>query len=239
MSEPRFRSLPLSSLRRWAPGAASLSDGLTRRDFIRICGASASTISLAQLLGFPRSGTAQTAKKGLIKTKLSPFFTALDGGDIQCELCPRRCRVAKGKRGLCRVRENRDGKYYSLVYGNPCAVHLDPIEKKPFFHVLPATSSFSLATAGCNLQCKFCQNWEISQASPEDLNNYDVPPELVIAKAKETGARSVAYTYVEPMIFYEYMSDIADLAKRAGLLNVCHSNGFINPEPLRNLCRVM
>jgi pyruvate formate lyase activating enzyme len=126
-----------------------------------------------------------------------------------------------------------------LVYGNPCAVHVDPIEKKPFFHVLPASNSFSLATAGCNLQCKFCQNWEISQASPEDLNNDDVPPELVIARARETGARSVAYTYVEPMIFYEYMFDTGLLAKKAGLLNVCHSNGFINPEPLRNLCRVM
>src|SRR5512139_3069694 len=239
MSETRFRSLPLSSLRRWAPGAASLSDGLTRRDFIRICGAGACAISLAQLLGFPRTGTAQTAKKGLIKTKLSPFFTALDGGDIRCELCPRRCRVAKGKRGLCRVRENRDGKYYSLVYGNPCAVHLDPIEKKPFFHVLPSSGSFSLATAGCNLQCKFCQNWEISQASPEDVFSHDVPPEMMVKMAQETKSRSIAYTYVEPTIFFEYMSDIAGLARKAGLLNVCHSNGFINPDPLKQLCKWM
>ena len=148
-------------------------------------------------------------------------------------------RSEKGERGFCRVRENRDGKYYSLVYGNPCAIHLDPIEKKPFFHVLPTTTSFSLATAGCNFQCKFCQNWEISQASPEDLYNHDVPPELIVKKAREMGARSVAYTYVEPTVFYEYMADIGELAKKAGLLNVCHSNGFINPEPLRNLCKTM
>jgi len=147
--------------------------------------------------------------------------------------------VAKGKRGLCRVRENRDGKYYSLVYGNPCAVHLDPIEKKPFFHVLPSSGSFSLATAGCNLQCKFCQNWEISQASPEDVFNHDVPPEMMVKLAQETKSRSIAYTYVEPTIFFEYMSDIAGLARKAGLLNVCHSNGFINPDPLKQLCKWM
>ena len=178
-------------------------------------------------------------KKGFIRTKLSPYFVPLEGGDIRCELCPHRCRVSRGKRGLCRVRENRDGKYYSLVYGNPCAMHPDPIEKKPFFHVLPGTISFSIATAGCNFQCKFCQNWEISQASPEDVFSYDVPPETIVKKAKEIGAHSIAYTYVEPTIFYEYMSDIAQLANKAGLLNVTHSNGFINPVPLRNLCKVL
>jgi pyruvate formate lyase activating enzyme len=215
------------------------SPQLSKREFLRFCGASLCLLSSAHLFGYPETSRAQAAKKGLIKTKLSPYFTSLDGGEIQCELCPHRCRVAKGKRGLCRVRENRDGKYYSLVYGNPCALHLDPIEKKPFFHVLPGTTSFSLATAGCNFQCKFCQNWEISQASPEDVYSYDVPPELIVSKAKEIGARSVAYTYVEPMIFYEYMSDISSLVKKAGLLNVTHSNGFINPVPLRNLCKVL
>jgi pyruvate formate lyase activating enzyme len=196
-------------------------------------------LSASQLFGFPETLRAQTAQKGLIKTKLSPYFTSLNGGEIQCELCPKRCHVSKGKRGFCRVRENRDGKYYSLVYGNPCAVHLDPIEKKPFFHVLPATTSFSLATAGCNFQCKYCQNWEISQASPEEVYSYEVPPEVVVQKAKEMGTRSVAYTYVEPMIFYEYMWDIGQLVKKVGLLNLCHSNGFINPDPLRNLCKVV
>jgi pyruvate formate lyase activating enzyme len=215
------------------------SPQLSKREFLQFCGASFCLLSSAYLFGYPETSRAQAAKKGLIKTKLSPYFTSLDGGEIQCELCPHRCRVAKGKRGLCRVRENRDGKYYSLVYGNPCALHLDPIEKKPFFHVLPGTTSFSLATAGCNFQCKFCQNWEISQASPEDVYSHDVPPELIVSKAKEIGARSVAYTYVEPMIFYEYMSDISSLVKKAGLLNVTHSNGFINPVPLRNLCKVL
>jgi pyruvate formate lyase activating enzyme len=212
---------------------------LTKREFLKICGATLCVLSASHLFGLPKTSEAQVAKKGLIKTKLSPFFTSLSGGDVQCDLCPKRCRVSKGKRGACRVRENRDGKYYSLVYGNPCAVHLDPIEKKPFFHVLPASTSFSLATVGCNFQCKFCQNWEISQASPEDVYNYDVSPEMMVKMAKEVKARSIAYTYVEPTIFYEYMVDIGQLAKKADLLNVCHSNGFINPEPLKNLCKVM
>jgi pyruvate formate lyase activating enzyme len=211
----------------------------TKREFLRFCGASFCMLSATYLFGFPETSRAQMAKKGLIKTKLSPYFTSLEGGEIQCELCPHRCRVTRGKRGICRVRENREGKYYSLVYGNPCAVHLDPIEKKPFFHIIPGTVSFSLATAGCNFQCKFCQNWEISQASPEEVMSYDVPPELIIKNAKESGARSVAYTYVEPTIFYEYMSDIGILAKKSGLLNVHHSNGFINPGPLKNLCKVL
>jgi len=212
---------------------------MTKRNFLRFCGMNLCMFSAASVLGLPKISLAQPAKKGLIKTKLSPYFTPLEGGDIQCELCPHRCRVPKGKRGICRVRENRDGKYYSLVYGNPCAIHLDPIEKKPLFHVLPGTGSFSLATAGCNFQCKFCQNWEISQAFPEDVYSYDVPPEIIVKKAKEMGAHSIAYTYVEPMIFYEYMLDIGYLVKKAGLLNVTHSNGFINPAPLRNLCKVL
>ena len=210
---------------------------MTKRSFLKVCGAGLCVFSIGGI--FAKTSNAQVPQRGLVKSKLSPFFTSLGGGEIRCELCPRRCRVSRGQRGFCRVRENRDGKYYSLVYGNPCAVHLDPIEKKPFFHLLPATNSFSLATAGCNFQCKFCQNWEISQASPEDLTNYDLPPESVVKRAREAGARSVAYTYVEPMIFYEYMYDIGLLARKAGLLNVCHSNGFINPEPLRNLCNVM
>lgn len=211
----------------------------TKREFLKFCGTSVCLLSATSLFGFPEISHAQMAKKGLIKTKLSPYFTPLEGGEIQCELCPHRCRVAKGKRGICRVRENRDGKYYSLVYGIPCAVHLDPIEKKPFSHVLPGTTSFSLATAGCNFQCKFCQNWEISQAFPEDIFSFEVSPELMVSRAKEIGARSIAYTYVEPTIFYEYMSDIGILAKKAGLLNVTHSNGFINHGPLKNLCKVL
>jgi pyruvate formate lyase activating enzyme len=211
----------------------------TKRQFLRFCGTSFCALSAAYLFGSPETSRAQWAKKGLVKTKLSPYFISLEGGEIQCELCPHRCRVAKGKRGICGVRENRDGKYYSLVYGNPCAVHVDPIEKKPFFHVLPGTTSFSVATAGCNFHCKFCQNWEISQATPEEVYSQEFSPGRVVREAKAMGAHSIAYTYVEPTIFYEYMIDIGALAKKSGLLNVYHSNGFINPAPLKHLCKVL
>jgi len=239
VSESFNNQLPSFNIENRILSKAGSNSHQTRREFLRFCGASFCMLSTAYLFGSPETSRAQMAKKGLIKTKLSPYFISLEGGEIQCELCPHRCRVAKGKRGICRVRENRDGKYYSLVYGNPCAVHLDPIEKKPLFHVLPGTGSFSLATAGCNFHCKFCQNWEISQAAPEDLYSYDVTPELMVNRAKEIGARSVAYTYSEPSIFYEYMIDIGTLVKKSGLLNVYHSNGFINPDPLKNLCKVL
>ena len=137
------------------------------------------------------------------------------------------------------MRENVDGRYYSLVYGNPCAVHVDPIEKKPFYHVLPGTISFSLATAGCNLTCKFCQNWEISQAKPDDTLNYRLSPEQAVEAAARSQCRSIASTYVEPTIFIEYMLDMGRLARAQKVLKVIHSNGYINAAPLDDLCQVL
>lgn len=232
-------SEPLIGFEKLMRTEVSSNPRLTKRQFLQFCSASFCMLSAISLFGRPKTSSAQTVTKGLIETKLSPYFSPLDGGEIQCELCPHRCRVAKGKRGICRVRENHDGKYYSLVYGNPCAVHLDPIEKKPFFHVLPGTTSFSLATAGCNFQCKFCQNWEISQAAPEDVYSEELSPEAVVKETKASRAHSIAYTYVEPTIFYEYMLDIGAIAKKSGFLNVYHSNGFINSAPLKHLCKVL
>lgn len=158
---------------------------------------------------------------------------------VQCLLCPAECLLADYQVGICRVRINRDGKLFSLVYGKPCAVHVDPIEKKPIFHMLPGTGSFSIATAGCNLTCQFCQNWEISQTNPEETRNADLPPEKVVEFALKKGCRSIAYTYSEPVVFFEYMLDTARLAKRRGLRNICVTGGYINPEPLRELAPVM
>ncbi len=209
---------------------------LSRRQLLKAGTCWAILLSLPDI---PAPAFAQQEVKGFIGTKLSPYFQSLNKQRIQCQLCPRECMVDKGQRGFCGVRENRDGKYYSLVYGNPCAVHVDPVEKKPFYHLLPTSTSFSIATAGCNFRCKFCQNWEISQTIPDETYNLDLPPEKVVALAKKAGSRSIAYTYVEPTIFYEYMLDTARLAKKAGILNVCHSNGFINPGPLKELCQVL
>jgi pyruvate formate lyase activating enzyme len=161
------------------------------------------------------------------------------GDYVQCTLCPHRCIVADGKRGLCRVRENRGGRLYSMVYGNPCAVHVDPIEKKPFYHFLPTASAFSIATAGCSLRCLYCQNWEISQVPPEETQNDNLPPEQVVSGALTNKAPVIAYTYSEPTVFYEYMLATARLGREAGLRSVVVSAGFVNTEPLRELCQAV
>lgn len=155
---------------------------------------------------------------------------------VECVLCDRHCRLEEGQRGDCRVRINLDGKLQTLVYGNPCAVHIDPIEKKPLYHVLPATAVFSIATAGCNLHCKYCQNWQISQRPAEETENYDLPPEKVVAAALESRCRSIAYTYSEPVVFFEYMLDTAKLAKAKELLNIFRTAAYIEKEPLLELC---
>ncbi len=161
------------------------------------------------------------------------------GTYVQCNLCPHRCIIADGERGTCRVRENQGGRLYSMVYGNPCARHVDPIEKKPFYHFLPTVSAFSIATAGCSLRCLYCQNWDISQTTPEETVNADMPPQDVVAYARQQGVPVIAYTYSEPMVFFEYVLDTVRLAQEAGLRNVVISAGFVNPEPLRDLCQVV
>ncbi|MFZ5450879.1 MAG: AmmeMemoRadiSam system radical SAM enzyme [Thermodesulfobacteriota bacterium] len=192
------------------------------------------------LLALPQGGAfAQDLRTGFVDPHPALFYDTIAKGLVECRLCPRKCEVKDGERGDCLVRENRGGKYVTLAYGNPCAVHLDPIEKKPLFHVLPGTLSYSIATAGCNLHCKFCQNWEISQTRPEKTINYLLPPAQVVAGAKAGDCPTIAYTYVEPLIFYEYMLDSARLAKKAGILNVCHSAGYINSQPLEKLTEVL
>lgn len=161
------------------------------------------------------------------------------GRYVRCGLCPHQCVLAEGERGICRVRENRDGTLYTFVYGNPCAIHVDPIEKKPLYHFLPGTTAFSLATAGCMLRCRYCQNYTISQVPPEETQNYDAPPEAIAAASAQQGALTIAYTYSEPMAFFEYMLDTARLARRSGLRSVVISAGYVNPEPLRELCQAV
>ena len=167
------------------------------------------------------------------------YYKKMAGGKVRCTLCPNLCLLAEGERGSCRVRANIGGKLRTLVYGRVVATHDDPIEKKPLFHYLPGTRSFSIATAGCNLGCIFCQNWEISQAFPEKAYHQTVTPEQVVATAKRRGCKTIAYTYTEPTIFYEFMLDCAKLAHKEGLKNVWVTCGYINPEPLRELCKVM
>ncbi len=158
---------------------------------------------------------------------------------VKCKLCPTACTLKEGEIGDCRTRKNVDGVLYSLAYGNPCAIHIDPIEKKPLNHFLPGSRSLSIATAGCNLACLNCQNWQISQKSPEETNNYDLMPGSVVDMAVEKKCKSIAYTYTEPIVYYEYTYDTAKIAKEAGIKNVMVSAGYIEERPLKELCPVI
>jgi len=171
--------------------------------------------------------------------RVASYWTKIRGNIIQCALCPRRCVVSDGQRGLCTVRLNKGGTLYTLGYGNPIAVHVDPIEKKPFFNVMPGESAFSIAVAGCNMRCIFCQNWQISQTPPDQVTAYDMPPEKVVSEAIKDNCPFIVYTYTEPTIFYEYMFDISKRARARGLKNAMHTCGYINQEPLKELLKYM
>lgn len=163
------------------------------------------------------------------------FYKKLEDREIECTLCPRECRLGDRERGYCGVRENIGGVYYSLVYGKACSLNVDPIEKKPFFHFLPGKQALSMATAGCNVNCKFCQNWEISQVRPEQIRHFDLPPSAVPGYAQKYNSPIIAYTYSEPVVFYEYMYDTSIRAREHGLRNVVITGGHINQEPLLKL----
>jgi pyruvate formate lyase activating enzyme len=163
------------------------------------------------------------------------FWEKTSDGRVRCLLCPTFCTLRPYERGNCRVRFGLENRLVTVVYGRPCSVAIDPIEKKPVFHYLPGSTSFSLATAGCLLSCRYCQNWQISQADPESLEAYDLAPAQVVETAAAQGCRTIAYTYTEPTIFYEYMFDTARLAKARGIGNVVVSCGYLNPEPLAHL----
>lgn len=170
-------------------------------------------------------------------SKEGAHYKKLSGNNVQCLLCPYECALEEDDRGICRVRVNKEGKLFSVAYGNPCAVHVDPIEKKPLFHFLPGTTSFSIATAGCNMRCLNCQNWDISQFQPEETQNIELMPKAVVDAAIRNQSPSIAYTYSEPIAFYEYTYDTAKLAREKGIKNLLITAGYINEKPLRELCK--
>ena len=173
------------------------------------------------------------------KWSIEGFHYASDGNTVQCQVCPNRCVLSPGDRSICRSKVNIGGKLYSLTYGNACSVHVDPIEKKPLNHFYPRSLIFSLATTGCNFRCLNCQNWEISQRKPDEVQHIELFPKEAVREAEKRNIPSIAYTYSEPITFYEYMYDTAKLARKAGLKNVLVSNGYINSEPLFRLCKYL
>jgi pyruvate formate lyase activating enzyme len=168
--------------------------------------------------------------------KEAMFYEQLSNGQVRCGLCRFRCLISVEARGVCAVRENRGGTLYSLVYGKVCAEHVDPIEKKPLFHVMPGSRTFSIATVGCNFRCRHCQNYSISQIN----RNMPIPgsersPQEIVQHALDNNCRSISYTYTEPTIFFEFAYDTARLAREAGLKNIFVTNGYISKEALATI----
>lgn len=166
--------------------------------------------------------------------KEAMLYQKLDGEQVHCHLCGHRCVIKPGEKGVCQVRQNLGGTLYTLVYGSVISHHVDPIEKKPLYHFLPGTRAFSIATPGCNFQCQWCQNWEIAQMPRHyhmELQSH-TPPEDIVTAAQKSGCASIAYTYTEPTIFFEYAYETAKLAQAAGLDNVYITNGYMTEEML-------
>ncbi|MFA4029673.1 MAG: hypothetical protein GDYSWBUE_000966 [Candidatus Fervidibacterota bacterium] len=163
------------------------------------------------------------------------LYEKMSNGRVRCNLCAHRCVIADGSRGICHVRENRGGKLFSLVYGQVIAEHVDPVEKKPLFHFYPGSGAYSIATAGCNFRCPWCQNWEIAHMPRERriIIGDEKPPERIVDAAIRTRCKSIAYTYTEPTVFFEYTYDISKLAHERGIANVYVTNGYMTEEMLK------
>jgi pyruvate formate lyase activating enzyme len=207
-------------------------DTESRRQFLRCACGSALTVAGLGLCPRP-------AQAGKLPGHPARWYKKLPLKRVECLLCPKRCRVDDTERGFCGVRENHGGEYRTLVYGRPCAINVDPIEKKPLFHLRPGAWTFSLATAGCNMDCKACQNWQISQSRPEQVRSYDMPPAKVVQAALRAGSKIISYTYTEPVVFLEYAIDTAVLARKQGLMNCMISGGNVEVKPLLEACKVL
>ncbi len=220
---------------------------ITKREFIKRSAAGIGVLSLGlngiNLLGNPFSiftgnpATPNPSSPGLGKFSIEARHWVMTPKGIKCQICPNECKIKEDETGDCRTKTNIDGTLYSIAYGNPCAVHIDPVEKKPLFHFLPSSKAFSIATAGCNLACLNCQNWEISQTSPTKTRNADLMPEKVVSQAIANNCESIAYTYSDPVAFYEYTYDTAKIAREKGVKNILVSAGYINEKPLREWCQ--
>jgi pyruvate formate lyase activating enzyme len=208
-----------------------MQQGWTRREFLTRCALAGAGACAFAAVG--RSAWGQTPPTNL---REALYYRRVGEGKTQCLLCPNQCVRGRGEDGMCHARGNRNGGYYSLVYGRPCVVAMDEVEKCPLNHFQVAGKAFSIATAGCNLTCQYCQNWTFSQAGPNDVPKvYDLSPQAVVAEAVRNKAGAVAYFYTEPTVYYEYMLDTAKLARQRGLKNVMVTAGYISPEPLKAL----
>ena len=231
-----------------------MNGGLTRREFVRkgllaalgagltSCAspqhpAETAPVEVTETVEAPTTPTAEpTPPPGFHEAR---FYTQLDGNRVQCQMCFRRCIVPEDGRGFCRNKVNIGGRYYTLVYGRPSALQIDPIEKEPSYHMWPGATIFCTGTASCNNRCKFCQNWHLSQRSFEEIDHVALTPQQTVELAQKEDCDAVSFTYNEPTVFYEHMFDVAKAAKEAGLGALFHTNGGMNEEPLAALLAYM
>jgi len=207
---------------------------MNKRDFIRRClTISSGTIICPHIGAWPLENLQRANRH----TRIALFQEETAKG-VMCRICPNECVLKEGELSDCKNRIVKNSVLQTMAYGNPCAVNIDPVEKKPLYHFKPGTKALSIATAGCNLACLNCQNWTISQTSPDKTTNAELMPDKVVELALKNGSESIAYTYSEPVTFYEYMYETSVLAKEAGINNIVVSNGYINSEPLKQLCSV-
>jgi pyruvate formate lyase activating enzyme len=205
---------------------------ISKRDFIK-----KSMAFTAGIMCFPYCSLAGEYQRSNLKREA--MFQEESARGTMCRICPNECVLKEGEVSKCNNRIVYKSRLYTMAYGNPCSANVDPVEKKPLYHFLPGTRAYSIATAGCNLVCLNCQNWTISQTSPDKTKNFDMKPEKVVEESINSNCRSIAYTYSEPTTFYEYMIETAAIAKKSGIKNIIKSNGYINPEPLKKLCPVI
>lgn len=216
----------------------------SKRDFIKMGLASAGLFFYNSLRARTPYANLILSKTGIMDDKpwkwsKEVFYYTKNNDSVTCEVCPHNCVIKEGKGGFCNNKVNHEGTLYSLAYANPCSLSIDPIEKKPLLHFLPQSHALSLAVAGCNFRCLNCQNWSISQVGPLETRNYELWPKQVVPYAKKNNCKSIAFTYSEPVVFYEYMFDVAKDAKENKLDTVLVSNGYINEKPLRALAPYM
>lgn len=213
---------------------------MTRREFLRVAALVGVQVwALTSLAGclFRRAFTSPVSSvEGINEAR---YYSQLQHGDVRCELCFRKCVISEGKTGFCLARKNKEGRLYTLTYGNPVAVHIDPVEKEPMFHMKPGSDTLCVGTAACNLRCKFCINWQVAWKAPEEVEAVPMTPAEVVQTAIDHDVPTICFTYNDPIQQYEFMFDIARLAKEKGLRVSFHSNGSINREPLKALLPYM
>ena len=175
--------------------------------------------------------------EGATSSREAEYYESLTDGKVQCTLCPNMHIIKKGELSFCRTRINRNGKLYTLAYNNPCVLNPDPIEKGPFYHIRPGTTTIALGIGGCNLRCLYCQNWNIAQERPDRLKTLDLPKEKVLDSAKEKECKTILFTFTEPTVYPEYVKEVTAFTASEGIKNVICTAGFVNPEPLKDLCK--